>query len=71
MEEQQSVISERIPLKSVEETCQDDYYEEEEINSSKYKYPQNFKNDYQPIQIKDQPVKHAFLTKENETTPAL
>jgi hypothetical protein len=39
MEEQQSVISERIPLKSVEETYQDDYYEEEEINSSKYKYP--------------------------------
>jgi hypothetical protein len=39
MDEQQSVISERIPLKSVEETYQDDYYEEEEKNSSKYKYP--------------------------------
>ena len=40
--EHKSVISERIPLKSVEEAYQDDYYEEEEINSSKYKYPQNF-----------------------------
>ena len=40
--EHQSVISERIPLKSVEEAYQDYYYEEEEIDSSKYKYPQNF-----------------------------
>lgn len=33
--------SERIKLKSVEEKYQDDYYEEEEIVSSKYKYPQD------------------------------
>lgn len=42
--------SERIKLKSVEEAYQDDYYEEEEIVSSKYKYPQDV---YQSKQVSD------------------